>query len=569
METNKNPEEAATTICNCLVKPGAGIHITGDGSLENPFVVAQDCAACYVDVSCPPYNVTTAMTPAQQREGIQRAWDDMSASGGGIVILRDTYTVDKSPEGVFCLRARDNVATIGIDQFSSGLRMAQGAAPSVRLIAAGGFEDEPDGPANVSFVHLTLDGNKGGTGPDPQRHCLWLHEAVNVLCERVRFLNPPGDGVYHHNNTRDTSFLDCLFVGSGRNGLTMTRNNSNVKISRCRFRDIAVQHIDSEPAPVTVPFDIVVEGCSFERLAGRTDFVVSVAGHSGTDEDRTHNWRFIGNRFEGAVNVTWARNIAFSGNEWVIADDSYQKPCLFVNRTTEHVTITGNTFESTVDCVRFQATSGANQQPRHVAIIGNTFVIRERTGSSGWRFAVDATAGPGEYIFSNNTVLGPADGTGGALNHRSTRLNKSVIIQGNIVRQCMIGFQLVSAVTNKFERVVLEGNTFDPGLLPLSYAVILDREANVIDDFVMTNNHWAGVGVVPVAKEGAIIVPYTGSQVWRTDGNSGIQATYSCLGSPVDQFDAPIGSLAVRRDGDVGATFYVKEAVTPMGWTAK
>lgn len=589
------------SVCNCLVTGGAGINVAGDGSPASPyvvtaldcggegsvvsegekirvtgtgtpvdpFVVARDCAPWYVDVSCPPYNVTTAMTPAQQRVAIQQAWDDVSSLGGGIVVLPDMYTVDQSPGSFFCLRARDNVTTWGVDQFSSGLRMADGAAGSVMLVAAGGFNDEPGGPANVSFFHLTLDGNNVGTGPDPQRHCFWLHETVNVLCERVCFLNAPGDGVYHHNNTRDTLFLDCLFVGSGRNGLTMTRNNSNVKIGRCRFRDIAVQHIDSEPASVTIPFDIVVEGCSFELSAGRTDFVVSVAGHSGTDEDRTHNWRFIGNRFEGAVNVTWARNIVFSGNEWVIADDSYEKPCLFLNRTTEHVTVTGNTFESSVDCVRFQATSGANQQPRHVAIVGNTFVIRDRTGSSGRRFAVDAAAGPGEYVFSNNTVLGPSDGTGGALNHRSARLNKSVIIQGNIVRQCRIGFQLVSAATNKFERVVLEGNTFDPGLLPLSYAVVLDRDANVIDGFVMANNHWKGAGVEPVAKEGAVMAPYTGSQVWRTDGSSGIQATYSCLGSPVDQFDAPIGSLAVRRDGVIGETLYVKEAVTAAGWTAK
>ena len=87
--------------------------------------------------------------------------------------------------------------------------------------------------------------------------------------------------------------------------------------------------------------------------------MVSVAGHSGDDEDRSHNWRFIGNHFEGSVNVTWARDIVFSGNEWVIPDDTYAKPCLFLNRTTEHVAVTGNTFESTVDCLKLQRTSGA------------------------------------------------------------------------------------------------------------------------------------------------------------------------------------------------------------------
>jgi len=206
-----------------------------------------------------------------------------------------------------------------------------------------------------------------------------------------------------------------------------------------------------------------------------------------------------------------------------------------------------------------------------VTIDGNTFVLLQRTGPPVTRSAVNAAAGPGEYVFSNNTVLGPADGTGAALNHRSTRRNKSVIIRGNIVRQCIIGFQLVSAGTNRFERVVLEGNTFDPGVLPASFAVFLDRDANVIDDFVMTNNIWTGVGVVPVARllKDEIRVPYDGSQVWRTDGSAGIQATYSCLGSPVGQFDAPIGSLAVRRDGGIATTLYVKEAVTSAGWSAK
>jgi hypothetical protein len=237
------------------------------------------------------------------------------------------------------------------------------------------------------------------------------------------------------------------------------------------------------------------------------------------------------------------------------------------------VAVTGNTFESTVDCIRLQATSGTNQQPRHVTIDGNAFVLLQRTGPPVLRFAVDAAAGPGEYVFSNNTVLGPADGTGVALNQRSTRRNKSVIIRANIVRQCIIGFQLVSAATDRFERVVLEGNTFDPGLLPASFAVVLDRDANVIDDFVMANNIWTGAGLVPVGREGGMQVenmrPYSGSQLWRTDGSAGIQATYSCLGSPRDQFDAPIGSLAVRRDGGIGTTLYVKEALTSAGWTAK
>ncbi len=526
----------------------------------------------YVDVSCPPYSVSPTMTPAQQRAGIQQAWDDVSAAGGGIVVLPALYTVDQAPGHFYCLRARNNVATWGVDQFSTGLRMADGAADAVMLVATGPV-NSPGSAVNVSFARLTLDGNKAGTGPNPQRHCLFLQEAVNVLCDQVRFLNAPGDGVYHHNDTHETTFRDCLFEGSGRNGLTLTRANHNVKISCCRFRDIRAEHIDSEPGSAVVPFDILVEGCTFERAIGERDFVVSIAGHSGDDPDRTHNWRLIGNRFGGSVNVTWARNIVLSGNEWVIADETYPQPCLFVNRTTEQVVVTGNTFESTVDCIRLQATSGAGQQPRHVTIDGNTFVLLQRTGVRGIRIAVDAKAGPGEYVFSNNTVLGPADGTGVALNHRSTRRNKSVIIRGNLVRQCIIGFQLVSAATNRFERIVLEGNTFDPEMLPASFAVVLDRNANVIDDFVMANNIWTGAGVVPIGREGGMQVqtmtPYAGSQVWRSDGSAGIQATYSCKGSPLGQFDAPIGSLAVRRDGGIATTLYAKEAVTSAGWVAK
>ena len=394
-----------------------------------------------------------------------------------------------------------------------------------------------------------------------------MQEAVNVLCDQVRFLNAPGDGVYHHNDTRETTFRDCLFVGSGRNGITLTRANYNVKISRCRFRVISSEQIDSEPGPTVVPFDILVEGCTFERAVGESDFVVSVAGNNADDPSRTHNWRFIGNRFEGAVNVTWARDIVFSGNEWVIPDETYTKPCLYVYRTTERVTITGNTFSSTGDCISLWATSGAGQQPRHVTIDGNTFVLLPRTGPPVPRSAVNAEAGSGEYVFSNNTVLGPADQMGATLRHRSTRHNKSVIIRGNIVRQCFIRFQLISAVTDRFERVVLEGNTFDPEGLAASFAVVLDREANVIDDFVMANNTWTGPGVVPVGRD-APLIPDTGSQLWRTNGNAGHQATYSCVGSPLDQFDAPVGSLAVRRDGGVQTTLYVKEAGTATGWSA-
>ena len=115
---------------------------------------------------------------------------------------------------------------------------------------------------------------------------------------------------------------------------------------------------------------------------------------------------------------------------------------------------------------------------------------------------------------------------------------------------------------------------FDPGTLPASFALVLDRNRNVIDDFVTADNIWTGVGVVPVAhpqnnKEGETLVPYDGKQIWHTDGNAGLQSTYSCCDSPLGQFDAPIGSLAVRRDGGIGSTLYVKEADTMAGWNAK
>ncbi len=550
------------------------------------FNLTGDCAPWYVDVSCPPYNVTTAMTPKQQRESIQKAWDDVSAAGGGIVVLPDMYTVDRKEGTFYCLLARDNVATWGIDQLASGLRMVHDDPDGSKIpnpdralmLVATGPVNSSGGAVNVSFARLTLDGDKASfhlRDPQhdiPQRHCLWLQEAVNVLCDQVRFLNPLMDGAYHYNDTHETTFRDCLVVGSGRNGITFTRANHNVKISRCRFRDIAAQQIDSEPEPGLVPFDILVEGCTFEPTTGTTKFVVSVAGAGRADENRTHNWRFIGNRFEGSVIVTWARNIVFSGNEWVITDETYERPCLTMNRMTEHVAVMANTFESKVDCIELRATS-IDQQPRHITIDGNTFNLLQRTAQIDSQSAVNATAGPGEYVFSNNTVLGPVDGAVLAIQHRATRLNRSVIICDNVIRQCLVGFQLMSAGVDRFTRVVLEGNTFDPGQLPASFAVVLDRHKNVIDDFIMANNIWTGEGVVPVAHKkdnlSEALVPYAGSQIWRADGNAGIQATYSCLGSPLGQFDASVGSLAVRRDGGVGSTLYVKEMSTSTGWIAK
>jgi hypothetical protein len=152
-----------------------------------------------------------------------------------------------------------------------------------------------------------------------------------------------------------------------------------------------------------------------------------------------------------------------------------------------------------------------------------------------------------------------------------------VVIRGNIVRQCNVGFRLDSALgDDRFERVVIEGNNFDPGALSASFAVVLKRDDPsddpVIDDFVLANNVWTGAGVLPMARprsSGSSFVPYDGQQLWRTDGSAGLQATYSCLGSPVGAFDAPVGSIAVRRDGAPGSTLYLKEALTPAGWTPK
>jgi hypothetical protein len=595
--------------------------------------VNSDCTPWYVDVSCPPYSVrpSPVMTPAEQRERIQQAWDDVSAAGGGVVILPEMYTVDRKPKTFYCLRAKDNVAVWGVNQFASGLRMVHDDPDNIQnhyrnsalmLVATGsvhssnGGVSEPAGALNVSFARLTLDGDKTGFRPSsshaeiPQRHCLWLEAAVNVLCDQVRFLNPLMDGAYHYTDTHEVTFRDCLFTGCGRDGIAMTKAAHNVKISRCRFRDIAAQQIDSEPKnTVDVPYDIVVEGCTFEPATGPGKVVVSVEGAGAAKQ--THHWRFIGNRFEGPVVVTWGRNIVFSGNEWVIPDETSTNPCLFLKRKTEHVTITGNTFESTIDCILFEAPwedptlPSDLQQPRYISIDGNTFLLLQRTAQPAERIVVNAEAGPGEYVFSNNMVLGSSDGTVVALHHRATRTNKGVIICGNIVRQCKVGFKLLFGgraypeetpsplPLNRFERVVLEGNTFDPGSLPASFALILDQNAvfpdpndpetdpakkkkvKVIEDFVMAGNIWTGVGLVPVAclkkkpGEEARLVPYDGIQIWHTDGNAGIQSTYSCCDSPLGQFDAPIGSLAVRRNGGTGATFYVKEADTMAGWIAK
>ena len=562
------------------------------------FPVSGDSAQWFVDVSCPPYNLTTSMSVEDQRKGIQQAWDDVSATGGGVVVLPEMYTVDRAEGENYCLQACDNVATWGADQFSSGLRMAHDTKGALMLVSTGPV-NKPGGALNVSFARLTLDGNKAGfvpgTGKIPQRHCLWLQEAANVLCDQVRFLNPLMDGVYHFTDTQETTFRDCLFAGSGRNGITFTRVSHNVKISRCRFRDIAAQQIDSEPARAVVPFDVLVEGCTFEHASGPRKYVISVAGSGVAEADQTHNWRFIGNRFEGCVSVTYARNIAFSGNEWVISDETYERPCLTLSHIIEHVAITGNTFESTVDCIELSAISNKlqhpfPQQPCHITIDGNTFILLQRTAQPARRNALKAW-GPGEYVFSNNTVFGPADGTDTVLSHRVTHSNKSIIICGNIVHRCLIGFQLVSAGTNRFERVILKGNTVDPGSLHASFALVLDRnelipdpddpepdpkkkkKVKVIEDFVIGGNVWTGVGIVPVAcKEkpaGEALVAYGGKQIWCTDGNAGLQATYSCVGSPIGQFDAPIGSLAVRRDGGSGSTLYVKEALTSDGWIAR
>ncbi len=361
----------------------------------------------------------------------------------------------------------------------------------------------------------------------------------------------------------------------------------------------AIRHsaaADSEPFQTFVPFDILVEGCTFKQASGPRKFVVSVAGSGAAEVNRTHNWRFIGNRFEGCVNVTFAQNIAFSGNEWVISDQAYERPCLTLNHVVEHVAVTGNTFESTLDGIELVGILNDNldpplQQPQHITIDGNTFILLKRANGPARRGALCAP-GPGEYIFSNNTAIGPADKRVFALHHRVTHLNKSVIISGNIVRQCLVGFELVSAGTNRFERVVLQGNTFDPGLLPGSCALVLDcnelipdpddsepdpikrQKVKVIHDFVMANNIWTGVRVVPVGciknDHGVeTLVLYEGKQIWRTDGNAGIQATYSCVGSPLGRFDAPIGSLAIRHDGGIGSTLYVKEADTMAGWNPK
>jgi len=65
------------------------------------------------------------MEPKEQRARIQQAWNDVSAAGGGIVVLPEMYRVDRAvkrkngrdiPQS-YCLLAQDNVATWGSTSF--------------------------------------------------------------------------------------------------------------------------------------------------------------------------------------------------------------------------------------------------------------------------------------------------------------------------------------------------------------------------------------------------------------------------------------------------------------------
>ncbi len=482
-----------------------------------------------------------------------------SAAGGGIVHLPNgTYIVSRDGSSAYCLAVPANVSLRGASRGGCILKQAAGIAASIRLLYFNG--------ADSGVSDLTLDGNKSSQSVNEQRHGIFADGCTRLRVERVTSQNFTGDGFYLYTSANDSLFLDCRATTNDRNGLTLAgAGQDGVTILGGQYEANAAQQIDSEPAGPTTNVSIVG---AFIDPGVSNDYVLTCSGVSATV--RSRGWTIAGCTINGPIAATWCDEVVLTGNRGVNA--STDKPSLYVYRRCIGVIAQGNHFNTTANAggdkmaVYITGTDDVTgDQPQRVIIQGNT--IKAGYTSSPIGVIVHSAE---DVLIVGNTIIGSGAVTGGTgifIRHAlPTWPMRSARVIGNHVKN--FGARAVAFAGSGASQILtadVSHNTFDSDTASVQTQGIdfnVDV-ANAVQQATAIGNNCTGYTVTEIAA-------YPSNGVVLIGGNHGDRGVYSITNTPEGALTAPVGSMALRRDGGTSTTLYVKESgSSTAGWVAK
>jgi hypothetical protein len=359
--------------------------------------------------------ILAASTCQADQAAIQQAIDNASAAGGGVVTLPSGVTPVDRVGPAWCLDMKSNVTLRGHEDGTSVLKMNDVPDDAASRIINCGDDQAP--VENIRFENFALDGNKDGqTYDDEHRAGIFLWYCSDVVIKNVRSFNHQGDGFQVYQEANRLRFVDSFVHDTNRAGIALTGDGTDITIERVRFKDVAVQSIDTEPPSTGGYTNVRIDDCDIETFPGKGfSFTVSYA----TD------WRITNCRVQGSLNIIRSNDILVTG--CTIYDG--KSGAVYLNYASDGVKLIGNTLSnhstdnntSVIDC---RQTGG--QKNTNLSILNNRITAYNNLGVIIW--------GAEDVLVRGNIIKSVAnEASGKAIAFRATDSMSNITVTANLL----------------------------------------------------------------------------------------------------------------------------------------
>lgn len=513
-----------------------GEWATGDDVFAPGTTLGDTLSATYARVAQRPVNVLDyGADPTGVADSSTAIRNALAASG----------RIEFGKGGTFLL-GRDGANPWALsspgDQVWSGngatLKLAAGTAPAVSIVRPLGN--------NVTIKDLTLDGNRANQSVEAQkqRHGVFVDQADRITLSNIVAHDLAGDGVMLWRSTDYFTLRDCTVYNTDRNGMSLTGSGSRVLISGLTAYSVAAQGLDAECDTSGTYADVQVRDCYLVGAA--TDYAMDLTGLSTA---LATDWTIAGNTFKGGLHMVYFQRAKLANN--TIDGTSNNKDCLTVEYVADGLQVIGNTFINAGTRRGIAASYIATNVIDRMTIRDNEFYLE--TGAAVQANGINRLRMVGNRASGTDTTNAFA-----AFKAEATRDVRSTIIEDNEAW----GFAraVYTAGPNIHKHLRVAGNYGHDDVAGGQYGVQLAGAASVYPAVTAFGNA-AGSGVTSAYS------PPSGVWVRR---NSGVVAIFEGTGTPESVLTAPIGSIAVRRDGGAATVLYIKESGSgSTGWIAK
>lgn len=492
------------------------------------------------------------------RAAIQAAINACASSGDRDVYLPSgTYLVTQAGTAFFNLNVPSGIRIRGASQSSTMIKQAAGMGDSVRILQLTGDD--------IHVEDMTLDGNKANQAANEHRAGTFATSTNRLVIENVTSQNFNGDGFYLFTNANQSTLRNVYATGNTRNGMTLGANATGAMVTASRFIGNGVQQVDSEPGAGSTVNQVSITGCVLDGAGVSNDYALTVSGSGSTS--RSYGWSVAGNTINGGIFVVWGEGIEIVGNTGI---NPTTKASVTAYRKSVNVSIVGNDFRMTQTSVTGLGGisvigTGATDTPERIVIANNS--MKMDFASS---YGVLAT-GAVSLTVTGNQLRGSGAASAGyaGVFVRPTIVAedfRSAVITNNTISDFgQYGVKINGNLTARLLALDISHNMFDDDSVTptMTTAMFLDDSTGAAKQISMIGNQLLG-GVATA------VTNYPAGAVVLIGGTRSANPVFSVVGTPEGQVTAPVGATAVRRDGGIATTLYVKEQGTGnTGWLAK